>query len=43
MSYKPQFNLREINFLLKLIHDTKSYEKKTGSKIQLKLYWIQEK
>ncbi len=41
--YKPHFNLREINFLLKLIHDSKSYESKTGSKIQLKLYWCEQK
>ena len=43
MPYQPIFNLREINFLLKLMHDTKSYEKKTGSKIQTKLYFCPKK
>lgn len=42
MSYKPIFTLREINFLLKLIHDSKTYDSKIGGKVQLKLYWCQK-
>lgn len=40
--FEPKFNLREINFLMKLIHDSKTYKSKIGGKVQLKLYWIKE-
>lgn len=39
MPYILKFDLRQINFLLKLIHESKAYEKQTGSKIQQLLYF----
>ena len=40
--YRPKLSLDEVNFIMKLIHNTNSYETDLGKKIITNLYWVKE-